>query len=370
MSKLAARFGVSDVALAKTCAKYGIPRPGRGYWQQLAAGIKRKRPRLPSSHDTEPIVFAQGPLPNAQSVVEEPIVVVSESLIDPHPAVQWLEGAFVSAKPDEHGRLGVRHVWGTAFCARPAHVPRALRIMDALAKGLVARGLEVAARGRGENSPIEFLVRPSGEQFALELEERLDRRPHALTSEEKRRQASGGYFNPPQYDYFPDGALKVSLKYTHYKYVGQKSWSDTKTRRLEDLLGRAVLAIENAAHISRTEHEEQARLAEQWRIEEMKRLRGERLDWYQGWLMEDLERMLDDRERAVRIRAFMEEYERRLPVNVSTEVSNRWSEVVRGLAERLDPMNRVTEIAKELEPSDEVLARLVSEVEDGERGAD
>jgi hypothetical protein len=28
MTKLAARFGVSDVALAKTCAKYGIPRPG------------------------------------------------------------------------------------------------------------------------------------------------------------------------------------------------------------------------------------------------------------------------------------------------------------------------------------------------------
>jgi hypothetical protein len=30
-----------------------------------------------------------------------------------------------------------------------------------------------------------------------------------------------------------------------------------------------------------------------------------------------------------------------------------------GLAEQLDPMNRVIEIAKELEPSDEVLARLV-----------
>jgi hypothetical protein len=37
----------------------------------------------------------------------------------------------------------------------------------------------------------------------------------------------------------------------------------------------------------------------------------------------------------------------------------RWVQVVQGLAEQLDPMNRVIEIAKELEPSDEVLARLV-----------
>jgi hypothetical protein len=26
------KFGVSDVAVAKWCKKYGIPRPPRGYW--------------------------------------------------------------------------------------------------------------------------------------------------------------------------------------------------------------------------------------------------------------------------------------------------------------------------------------------------
>ncbi len=26
------KFGVSDVAIAKWCKKYGIPRPPRGYW--------------------------------------------------------------------------------------------------------------------------------------------------------------------------------------------------------------------------------------------------------------------------------------------------------------------------------------------------
>lgn len=70
-------------------------------------------------------------------------------------------------------------------------------------------------------------------------------------------------------------------------------------------------------------------------------------------------------ERARRIRAFVDEYERRLPEGARTEVSTRWSQVVLALAERLDPMNRTTEIAKEMEPSDEVLARLIDKANAG-----
>ena len=37
MTKLASRFGVSDVALAKTCKKYDIPRPSRHLGEFLDA---------------------------------------------------------------------------------------------------------------------------------------------------------------------------------------------------------------------------------------------------------------------------------------------------------------------------------------------
>ena len=37
MSKLAKRFGVSDVAIAKACAKICVPVPPRGYWARKAA---------------------------------------------------------------------------------------------------------------------------------------------------------------------------------------------------------------------------------------------------------------------------------------------------------------------------------------------
>jgi len=48
MWNLASKYGVSDVALAKTCRKLKVPLPGRGYWAKVAAGkVTRTRPPLP-----------------------------------------------------------------------------------------------------------------------------------------------------------------------------------------------------------------------------------------------------------------------------------------------------------------------------------
>jgi len=38
MVKVAARYGLSDVGLAKTCKRHKIPIPGRGYWAKKANG--------------------------------------------------------------------------------------------------------------------------------------------------------------------------------------------------------------------------------------------------------------------------------------------------------------------------------------------
>jgi hypothetical protein len=48
MRILAKEFGISDVALAKTCKKLHIPVPGRGYWAKKAANQPTgPRPLLP-----------------------------------------------------------------------------------------------------------------------------------------------------------------------------------------------------------------------------------------------------------------------------------------------------------------------------------
>ena len=43
MMTLSARFGITDVALEKTCARAGIPTPERGYWAKKEAGKETSR---------------------------------------------------------------------------------------------------------------------------------------------------------------------------------------------------------------------------------------------------------------------------------------------------------------------------------------
>lgn len=47
MRNLAPRFGISDVALKKTCLRAGLPTPERGYWALKEAGKKTFQPPLP-----------------------------------------------------------------------------------------------------------------------------------------------------------------------------------------------------------------------------------------------------------------------------------------------------------------------------------
>src|SRR5258708_36681375 len=45
--EVAKRYGVSDVALAKTCCKLAVPLPGVGYWTRKRAGRKIRQTPLP-----------------------------------------------------------------------------------------------------------------------------------------------------------------------------------------------------------------------------------------------------------------------------------------------------------------------------------
>jgi hypothetical protein len=46
-ARLAEEFGISDVAIAKICRKYNIPKPPKGYWARVQNGHVEKREVLP-----------------------------------------------------------------------------------------------------------------------------------------------------------------------------------------------------------------------------------------------------------------------------------------------------------------------------------
>ncbi|MHB8870443.1 MAG: hypothetical protein ACYC6T_17905 [Thermoleophilia bacterium] len=147
---LAARYGVSDVALGKTCRKMAIPLPGRGYWAKKKAGKAPPQPPLPALPSGIPDVLdVQGATPPrtertaspetearmAEEEAKEATIFVSEELTRPHPLVR------------EARRLLGRRKQTTTRCLDISvsrdSLDRALRIMDALLKALVARGLPV-----------------------------------------------------------------------------------------------------------------------------------------------------------------------------------------------------------------------------------
>src|SRR5690606_33200766 len=88
MSRLAPEFGITDVALAKTCRKHGIPRPGRGYWARLAAGAKDPQPPLPETEaGEEEVIFlrrVEGPVEPKVATPKPPHVPVPRSLRKAH----------------------------------------------------------------------------------------------------------------------------------------------------------------------------------------------------------------------------------------------------------------------------------------------
>jgi hypothetical protein len=236
---------------------------------------------------------------------------------------------------------------------------RVLRLLDALAKTLAARRWEVLAAKRFEwSTSPEFLVRAPGCMFALEVEETLVAALRTLSERPRdvglRRGGRGIHL-------VASGDLRLKLMFSPHKYRGRTAWWDDVPRRLDEQLGRVVVAVERAAHIGRIEHEERVRLEEESEAAERKRLRPERLRRYTEWLGADLDEMVNDWDRARRLRDFLAEYDRRLGEHGRDEVTAAWMRMARGLAESADPMSRVTEIAKELEPSDDVLAGFAEE---------
>ena len=372
MTKLAPRFGMSDVALRKRCHNHEIPTPGAGYWAQIAAGHTPEKAALPPADaDLEHIAFERHTTPMTEAKEPVPSVAVGAELQEPHAVVTWLQGALRNAKDDQHGRAVVGYGYFPEAVLSKASWERALRIVDAFSKALEQRGHEVRAGTRGKDSHHrEMLVSTFGETLSISIHEKLERTPHVLTVDERRerdRWANKGWGvwdRAPKYDYVPNGELKLCLGLTHYKYVGRKSWSDTKAQRLDDFLGHALLAIEAAARVSRHEHLEHERAQRAHRDAERKRLRAERLDWYRAQLLEELEALSAAWTKAAELQQFLTAYDKALPAEKRTPLDNKWFEAAKSYATRLDPLTRADTLAKGLEPSDEELERLIAAEKD------
>jgi hypothetical protein len=362
MSRLAREFGVTDVALAKTCKRWDIPRPGRGYWAQLEAGVQIERPSLSKSPSHAQIVILRSatPVPPRPRIVA-PDVTLPRNLTKTTDAVRDLGKKLGVATRDSYGRLIVGSSEEPVLAVTVATHRRALALLEGLSRAMIARRHTIALVESGEC--IELVVMVDGQHhLPISLVECLDQKSHVLTAAEKERAAKGSTHRIPKYDSFAGGRLQLRLETSAR---ARRSWSDSSTRKLERTLGSVVLALEGEMEARRQqelaaeEHRLRELEAERQREEERRRERErEAQRKHREALAKDLRAKANAWAEAQQLRAFVRAAADAVPAEARDAGLAAWlkwaDDHVRSLDPLSDPKSLVTLVQLNPEPAQKI----------------
>jgi hypothetical protein len=277
MRRLAMRYGISDVGLAKICRKHNIPRPPRGYWAQKEFGKAPLQVTLPNPSDDCKIVLRDPEecrisSPILREVVEqkkaevekqEAKIEVAESLRGSHSLVSQANQELQVAETDDNHLIIPPK--GTPLDIRTSKTSlrRALLITDALLKALEQRGYDVAP-----GPAVQIL----DVRVHFNISEALD----TQREQPKDHDLDGYYefghsrFNTKR---APSGrlALHINDADAYWACGCRKSWRDAQKQRIEDRLNQFVAGLVSFAARKKEHDAEQERRAEQERQEQHRR---------------------------------------------------------------------------------------------------
>ena len=365
MTEIAADFGMSSVAFAKYCKAADVPRPERGYWQQVECGQKPKQPKLPKPGKDTPseisIAKYERRAPIVHVDVPIPTVVVSDRVTTPHAVVRQLREAL--RRPDGGESDGLAGSGRSVLSFSSGTKTRVFRILDALFRALEDRSHTIVLSETSANPSRYALKVAARDKPAVEiwLTEHITRSDHVMTVKEKQDKARYGWSFATKYDYAP-GRLILEVARPWKPEGLQRKWTDRKTKTLEDQLGEVVVAIEQAAEAWRVIHEErererQEREAAQERAEEER----DRREYFHA-LRRDLTLMAKNWESASQIRSFLGAVEHAVPVSDRGDAFRKWLAWAEAEADHLDPLTTPYLIARDVEPDvaqiHELLQRL------------
>lgn len=360
MQTLAARWGISDVALKKGCVRMRIPTPHRGYWAKKAVGKSVRRPALPklpaSAHPSDlTAVFTGAPRPVRTAGEEEaeatgPVadqerfealpenrITVPELLSDPHPLVATAVHLLRKSRTNEQHILIPSGKKLLDLSVSLDTADRAMGIYDALIKALKVRGwsLTVETVTEQERTLHRTVATVREEKIPIAIEERIERTERA--PDPKPKYPTYG----KQWDYQTTGKLSLFMTLPYGVERVRGRWSDGAKHRVEDHLNDFIVglvAASEAIKAKRVADEARAReweaqrkreeAAEKRRQQEAARIRALNAD------MKAWRRAHNVREYAVALRAAAE------AASMMGEESEFawWVEWVEEYAERIDPL--------------------------------
>lgn len=270
--KLAAKYGISAVALGKVCRKLQIPLPGRGYWVKKEFGKPVERVPLPKAVNL-PVVHRMKTAPTSTepvsetasgSATEDPEVVrigeIESDNFSVDPEAKRHKIVSATSRILKHASTDARKILCPPYSeacldirVSKSSLERALALMNAIILRIEALTFSVTSQKGPEHAQVEI----DGRRIRFELVEK--------TRVKNRREVTHGTWTTTEMEYEPTGELELRIGHTGYGW--HQKFADGKTRKLEDLLSKFVGAFMREGRRLRIE----AELAKQREIENQKR---------------------------------------------------------------------------------------------------
>jgi hypothetical protein len=309
MAKLAKKYGISDVGLAKVCRKLAIPVPGRGYWAKKEVGQTVQKLPLPALKEPvrlykptpkpEPPKIEEYTTPDERAqvakVTERDAQLILKRGSMSHPLIVQARDILGRSNRDGHDLL-----WTDEPCldisVSKAALPRALRLAAGLITALEEEGFKIAVKKGHKEKTTATL---HNQAIGFTIVEKIDHIPLASPPKGGVLQRVLTYAGTP-HEQKPSGRL--GLQIWQPWNASPKRWNDGKTRTLEDLLPEIVAAFLRIALAGKVADEKrEAEKAEAERLEE-ERARKAALIKQEEARVRALHRAAANWERACRIR--------------------------------------------------------------------
>jgi hypothetical protein len=320
MTKVAPRFGLSDVGLAKLCKRHDIPRPPGGYWAQKQFGKQPDRTPLPPLEDEslQLIQFsvAEEETPTlastaANRVTDEQLkrliqfeeqpenrIIVSENSTRSHPLVIQIRGTFSKAYSSRQELHSPKYSADAACLdihVAEKSVARALRFMDTLLKVFEKRGHKVISEGKDHRKEVLFVI--LGEKFSFRLREKT--KMVRIPESERKKDYYG-----PRTNYEPTGLFELQLWRTQTG-MAETTWKDGARSKLEDQLNSIMIGLIVGVDTERRWRRRHEDADRQHREDEQKRRQQAQEQLKQEQKINGLNQMVQNWDQAARIRAFI-----------------------------------------------------------------
>ena len=250
--KVAMKYGISDVGLAKICKRNNVPKPPLGYWAKLAHGHKVDRPALPKIKNEQPVYFYTV---NSRIGKEEPRlleqtnemiafeklpknqITVPAELKNPLPLTTEISKELRKAEKNRHGL----YCAGGIAVTKPL-IPRALLVFDTLLKAMEQRGYL-------ETGIFERVI-PFG------ISEYIQSEPTARAKAKMEKEGSSRRYRDYDYERHPSGRLTLEIHHPFYLVYEriQRNWRDGKTQRVENCLNAFICGLIRWAAVDLERH--------------------------------------------------------------------------------------------------------------------